>query len=295
MGVSSGRARALLVGARPKQWTKNVLVFLAPAAAGVLDQPDQAARSVVTFVAFCAAASGTYFLNDVADREADRHHPRKRHRPVAAGQVSVALAVTTGVVLVVASLVISTLARPELALVTGSYLALTTLYSVWLKHQAVVDLVAVASGFVLRAAAGAVAVDVPISSWFFIVASAASLFMVTGKRLAELREVESTSGPTRSTLEHYSVSYLTYVLAVATGIAILAYCLWAFEEADLRGSGGVWMELSAVPFTLGLLRYALLVDAGGGGEPEELVLGDVTLLVIGVLWAGLFGAAIYAG
>jgi decaprenyl-phosphate phosphoribosyltransferase len=285
---------ALVVEARPKQWLKNVLVFVAPAAAGVLDQSDELVRALVAFVAFCAAASGTYFLNDVADVEADRRHPSKRYRPVAAGEVPVGLARLIGAALVVGSIAIGATCNRRLAAVVAAYVALTTLYSSWLKHIAVIDLAAVAAGFLLRAAGGAAATEVPISSWFYIVATAASVFVVTGKRLAELRAGGERASETRAALASYSERYLGYVLAVSSGIAILAYCLWAFEEADLVVEGATWLELSSVPFVLGLLRYALLIDAGGGGEPEEVVLHDRVLQVLGVCWALIFAIGIYA-
>jgi decaprenyl-phosphate phosphoribosyltransferase len=284
---------ALLVEARPKQWLKNVLVFVAPAAAGVLDQSTELGRALVAFVAFCAAASGTYFLNDVADVEADRRHPSKRFRPVAAGEVPLGMARVIGMALIVGSVAIGATCNLRLAAVVGAYVLLTTLYSSWLKHIAVIDLAAVAAGFLLRAAGGAAATEVPISSWFYIVATAASVFVVAGKRLAELRSGGERAFETRAALASYSVSYLGYVLAVSSGIAILAYCLWAFEEAALVVEGSTWLELSSVPFVLGLLRYALLIDAGGGGEPEELVLHDRVLQVIGVCWAVIFMIGIY--
>lgn len=284
---------ALLVEARPKQWVKNVLVFVAPAAAGVLNEPDIIGRTIVAFVAFCAAASGTYFLNDAADVEADRKHPVKCLRPVAAGEIPVPVARIVGVLLLVLSLAIGMAVSWETAAVVAAYVSLTSLYSAWLKHIAVVDLVAVAAGFLLRAAGGAAAADVPISSWFYIVASAASVFMVAGKRMAEMRTAGERPAEVRSILASYSTQYLHYVLSVSSGIAILAYCLWAFEEASLLTEGAAWLELSSVPFVLGLLRYALLIDAGGGGEPEDLVLHDRPLQVIGLCWGLMFGIGVY--
>jgi decaprenyl-phosphate phosphoribosyltransferase len=286
---------ALLVEARPKQWAKNVLVFIAPAAAGVLDQPDRLLDATIAFVAFCAAASGTYFLNDAADVDADRRHPTKHRRPVAAGEIPVGLARTIGAGLLLLSVAIGALGNLELVAVLIAYVVLTSLYSTWLKHIAVIDMAVVAAGFLLRAAGGAVATEVPISSWFYIVASAASMFIVAGKRLSELRAGGQRASETRSALAAYSERYLGYVLAVASGTAILAYCLWAFGEAAelTAGNGPVWLELSSVPFVLGLLRYALLIDAGGGGEPEELLLKDRVLQGLGCLWVVVFGIGIY--
>jgi decaprenyl-phosphate phosphoribosyltransferase len=284
----------LLRLARPKQWIKNLLVVAAPAAAGVLGEPKAFFQTCVAFVCFCLAASGTYYLNDAIDAPADRLHPTKRLRPVAAGLVSQRAATVGGIVLVIAAIGLSFAARWQLALVVGGYLALTVAYSLWLKHEAVLDLAAVAAGFVLRTIAGGVAVGVPISPWFLIVAGAGSLFMVTGKRHAELLELDDDATFHRPALEVYSRAFLGYVRAVASSVAILAYCLWAFEESSDIGSQ-VWFELSIVPFVLGILRYALLLEQGRGGAPEELVLSDRVLLGMGACWAIIFGLAVRGG
>lgn len=286
---------ALVAAARPKQWLKNVLVFVAPGAAGVLDQSTELVATIIAFIAFCLAASGTYYLNDAADVEADRLHHTKRYRPIAAGDLSVSTARGVGIGLLVASVALSAVAvSAELAFVLVGYVALTTSYSIWLKHVAVVDMAAIAAGFMLRAVAGAVAADVPISDWFFIVASAASVFVVAGKRHAERLDLGEQAGDIRATLSAYSDSYLAYVRSVASAVAILAYCLWAFEQADIRPDEMLLFEGSIIPFVLGVLRYAMLLDAGEGGAPEEVVLRDRALQVIGVIWVVLFGAAVYS-
>src|SRR5680860_526583 len=180
---------ALVRTARPKQWLKNVLVLAAPAAAGVLTEGDVWPRVVVAFVAFCLAASGTYFFNDAMDADADRNHPTKRHRPVAAGHLGTGAAKAVGLVLLVAALAISApIEGGRLLLVIAIYVALTVAYSSWLKREPVIDLAAVAAGFVLRAVAGGVAAGVPLSNWFLIVAGAGSLFIVAGKRHAEVHD-----------------------------------------------------------------------------------------------------------
>jgi decaprenyl-phosphate phosphoribosyltransferase len=286
-----GTARALVRLARPKQWVKNVLVVAAPGAAGVLGEPKAFFQTSVAFVCFCLAASGTYYLNDAIDAPADRLHPTKRLRPVAAGDVSVQTAVIGGIVLIVAAIGLSFAARWQLALVVGGYLVLTVAYSLWLKHEPVLDLGAVAAGFVLRTIAGGVAVGVAISPWFLIVAGSGSLFMVTGKRHAELLELGDDAVGHRRALEVYSRAFLGYVRAVASSVAILAYCLWAFEKSDTVGNP-MWFELSIVPFVLGILRYALMLDQGRGGAPEELVLSDRVLLAIGACWAVFFAIAV---
>jgi decaprenyl-phosphate phosphoribosyltransferase len=286
------RVPALIRLARPKQWIKNVLVIAAPGAAGVLGQGTALFRTAIAFACFCLAASGTYFLNDALDVEADRRHPSKRHRPIASGEVTVRTALTAGAVLVAAAIGLSFAARWQLSLLVGGYVLQTVLYSVWLKHEAVLDLACVASGFVLRTIAGGVAVGVTISPWFLIVAGSASLFMVTGKRHAEMVELGDNAGGHRLTLAMYSREFLSYVRAVASSVTILAYCLWAFEKSAAVGNP-VWFELSIVPFVLGILRYALLLEQGRGGAPEELVLSDRVLLAMGALWALFFALAVH--
>ena len=283
---------ALVRLARPKQWVKNVLVIAAPGAAGVLGNGTALARTGIAFACFCLAASGTYFLNDALDVDADRRHPTKRARPIASGEVSTRTAITGGIVLLTSAIALSFAARWQLSLVVGGYLLQTVVYSVWLKHEAVLDLACVASGFVLRTVAGGVAVGVTISPWFLIVAGSASLFMVTGKRHAEMVELGEHAGGHRLTLDMYSRGFLSYVRAVASSVTVLAYCLWAFEKSSTVGSP-VWFELSIVPFVLGILRYALLLEQGRGGAPEELVLSDRVLLAMGALWAIFFALAVH--
>ena len=278
---------------RPRQWVKNVLVAVAPAAAGVLHEPRAMVEVALTFVAFSLAASGTYCLNDAADVAADRAHPVKRRRPVADGSISVSAARAIGVVLLAASIVVAGATGGwELPAVLLGYVALTTSYTLWLKHIAVVDLAVIATGFVLRAIAGAVATDVELSDWFLIVASFGSLFMVAGKRSAELGEVGDVALH-RRVLSMYSPAYLTYVRSVASGVTLLSYTLLAFDKADLSSAPVPWFELSIVPFGLAVLRYALRLDQGAGGAPEDVVLRDRTLQVLGLCWAVLAGAGVY--
>jgi len=285
--------RALLVEARPKQWTKNVLVFAAPAAAGVIDQRTALLQTIGAFVCFCLAASGTYYLNDAADVDADRHHPKKRFRPIAAGEIPLPLARILGVVFILVSVGAAFAINWHLALVVGSYVVLTTCYSLWLKHIAVVDVVAVAAGFVLRAIAGGAAVHVPISNWFFIVASFGSLFMVVGKRRAEVGEMGEMAVNTRPSLSAYSSNFLSELQTVSISVVLVGYCLWAFEKAGTAHTSVPWFQLSILPFAMAILRYALLVDSGHGGAPEDLIFHDRTLQVLGVLWLVIFASGVY--
>nr|WP_204012655.1 decaprenyl-phosphate phosphoribosyltransferase [Sphaerimonospora thailandensis] len=285
------QAVGLLRACRPRQWLKNALVFAAPAAAGVLTTGAGLRGSLIAFVAFCLAASGTYLFNDAADAAADRRHPRKRLRPIAAGIVPIRVARLAGSVLPALGLIVAFAGGRPLGAVVAAYLALTFSYTWWLKHQPVVDLVAVAGCHVIRAYAGAVAVAVPVTSWFLVVVSLGSLLLVTGKREAELRSsIPATGTPatgtpatqgtvrdTRATLSVYTPSYLAHVRAVASGAMIVTYCLWALQEHT--GAAKACYALSIVPFVLVVLRHALLVDRGVGEEPEELALGDRPLQV----------------
>ncbi len=286
--------KGLIRTARPRQWSKNVLVFTAPGAAGVLTQADEVMKALAACALFCVAASGAYFLNDALDVVADRSHPVKQSRPIAAGTVTVGLAKVLGIALLVLSVGGAfLLAGWPMVAVLGIYVALQPLYSLWLKHLVVIDLAAVASGFLLRAIAGGVAAGVPISKWFLIVAAFGSLFMVAGKRQAEHLDLGDERGDHRTTLSAYSADYLRYVRSVSSSVAIAAYCLWAFEKADLAAAP-IWFQLSIIPFVLAILRYALLLDTGSGGAPEDIVLQDQALQVLGVLWVATFAVGVYA-
>ena len=295
-GAAASPRQSLLQGlvrtARPKQWMKNVLVVAAPAAAGVMGHGTVIFDTIVAFVAFCLAASGTYFLNDAFDVEADRRHAKKRFRPIAAGTVPVATARAVGVGLLAGGIAVAFLAGWRLPIVIATYVVFTTTYSAWLKHVAVIDLGMVAAGFVLRLIAGAVAVDVRISVWFIVVGSFGSLFMVAGKRHAEHMELGLDRAGHRATLDEYSVEYLGYVRSVSSGVALVAYCLWAFDQSIHR-TGIVLFEISIVPFVLAFLRYALLVERGQGGAPEDVVTADRPLQVLGALWVAIISIGLY--
>lgn len=301
VGADDGAAPALsglsLAGglvrtSRPRQWVKNVIVAAAPGAAGILTDVEVVASTLVAFAAFCLASSGTYFLNDAIDFKADRLHPRKRSRPVAARVVPIWLARTVGMILLATGILVGLLLNMRLGLIIGVYVAITVAYSLWLKQVPVVEMAAVASGFVLRALAGGAAAGVPISQWFLIVASFGSLFIVAGKRSAEHLEMGPQRQDHRSTLAVYSTPFLHYVRSMSSAVAIAAYCLWAFEKADVSNRP-IWFQLSILPFVLAIMSYALRVDTGGGGAPEDVLLGDRTLLLMAATWAALFALGVY--
>jgi decaprenyl-phosphate phosphoribosyltransferase len=281
---------AFVRAARPRQWIKNLLVLAAPGAAGVLANPDVPGKLLVTFVCFCALASSTYLLNDVHDRAEDSLHPRRRLRPIAAGELPVSLAVPAAVLLAAGGLAGAFLVRPWLGGVALAYLLLTGSYTLWLRSVAVADLAAVAGCFVLRALAGGVATSITVSRWFLLVTSFAALFVVAGKRYAELRDSDP-SKLTRAALGEYSERYLRFVIGMAATVATTAYCLWAFQRSHHERLS--WYELTVVPFVLWLLRYALLLERGEGEQPEDLLLRDRFLMTMSAAWVGLFISGVY--
>jgi decaprenyl-phosphate phosphoribosyltransferase len=289
--------RDWLRAVRPKQWTKNILVFVAPGAAGVLTHAGPALHALGAFGVFCAAASATYLVNDVVDADADRCHPTKRLRPVAAGRVKPATAVSIAAVLMVAALAgAALLASWPLVVVVAAYGAITIGYSLRLKREPVIELTAVASGFLLRAIAGGVATHVPLSSWFLVVTSFSALLIVIGKRTAEHQALGDDRGQHRSALDHYSRTFLHSALTLSAAGAVTTYCLWAFDKAGLARHGGhlVWIELSVAPVVTGVLYILRLLDDGRGGSPSELALEDRTLQVLALVWAVLVGIGVYA-
>jgi decaprenyl-phosphate phosphoribosyltransferase len=278
-------ALGVLKTARPRQWVKNVLVFAAPffVFSTSTDRGSLLLQAVVAFVAFSLVASSVYLINDAIDVEADKAHPTKRNRPIAAGIVPVPVAYVAAVVLFALGLGISFLAHPQLAIVLGVYEAVQLGYCFGLKHQPVVDLAIVSSGFLMRSIAGGVASGIPLSQWFLLVTAFGSLFMVAGKRYGEILLFERTGAKIRSSLKKYSSSYLRFVWATSAAILIMSYCMWAFE---LRGDShdSVWPVVSMVPFVVAVLRYAVDVDSGNAGEPEEIALHDRVLQVLGASW-----------
>jgi len=280
----------LLRACRPRQWSKNLLVLAAPCAAGVIDRPLVAAQVAGAFVVMCLLSSATYLVNDVRDRAQDRRHPRKRLRPVAAGELAPRAALAMAAVLAFVGVAGATAITPGLGVVACGYLALTASYSLWLRRVVVLDMLAIASGFVLRALAGGVATDIYLSRWFVIVTGCCAIFLVAAKRYAELRE-HAGVGSTRATLQRYSRGGLRLTLLAAATLAGVAYTGWAFS----RPTQVAWYALSIIPFVLWLGRYAILIGAGAGQAPEELILRDRPLLALSVAWSVLFLGGVYVG
>ena len=282
---------ALLRACRPRQWVKNVLVLTAPIAAGVVTQPKALAQMLVAFIAFSIAASGIYLVNDALDVRADRAHATKRLRPVASGELSVRAAWTAAAVLLPAALVISALLTWQLLVVVAIYEAVQLWYCLGMKNEPVIELTSVASGFLLRAIAGGVATNVELSQWFLIAAGFGSLFMAAGKRYAEIRLTQDTGVAIRPVLKRYTPSYLRFVWTMSAGVLVTTYALWAFTMT--ASTSNEWSVVSIVPFVVALLRYSVDVDSGAAGEPEEIVLHDRMLMVLGVIWAACLMGSVY--
>jgi len=296
----AGPPANLIVGVvkamRPRQWVKNILVAAAALAALGTDVHHDwtkvLVKVAVAFVVFCLAASSIYLVNDVRDVEADRQHPTKRFRPIAAGIVPEWLAYTLAVVLGVISLIIAWGVNRNLALVMAVYIGMQLAYCFGLKHQAVIDICIVSSAYLLRAIAGGAATDIQLSQWFLLTAAFASLFMVAGKRYAELQLAERTGASIRKSLESYTSTYLRFVWTLSATAVVVCYGLWAFERDHGRAG---WFVVSMVPFTIAILRYAVDVDGGVAGEPEDIALRDRVLQVLFLAWIGTIGAAVILG
>ena len=287
-----GPLLAAVVTMRPHQWLKNGLVVAAAGAAGALGHDDVPVRVGLTFVAFCMLASGLYAINDVRDAAEDRLHVRKRHRPIAAGELSARAAVALGGGLVVGGLALCTLVRPLVGVVGAGYVALTLSYTLIWRHILILDLIAIGGGFVLRAVAGGVAAPVALSRWFLLVISAAAVCVAAGKRYAELRRAEAENSARRRVLHSYNVPLLRRVLVASAALALFAYSMWAFQLPLL---GGIpWRPLTIAPFAICLLRFGVLVRAGAGEAPDELILQDRLLQVAAVAWLVLFALAVHA-
>ncbi|WP_345713548.1 decaprenyl-phosphate phosphoribosyltransferase, partial [Kineococcus glutinatus] len=277
---------------RPRQWVKNVLVVAPLLPAGAAQLSGHAfAGAGVAFGVFCLVASAIYMVNDVRDVEADRAHPRKRFRPIASGAVSPRAASTAAVVLLVVALALSALWDTDLLVVMAVYTAIQLAYCFGVKHEPVIELACVASGFLLRALAGGTAAGIPLSTWFLMTTAFGSLFMASGKRYAEARQGELTGRQVRRVVQRYTATYLRFVWTLSATVVVTAYSLWAFTV--LANGSARWAQLSIVPFVLAIMRYAVDVDRGEAEEPEEIALHDRVLFVLALGWVAVLLLAVY--
>jgi decaprenyl-phosphate phosphoribosyltransferase len=284
-------ARALVAAMRPRQWLKNVLVLAAPVAAARILEPEILVATVIGVIAFSLASSGGYLLNDLLDVESDRVHPKKRFRAIASGALPLKVAWPAAFVLMIVPVLVTfLLGFTWFAATLAAYLVMQISYCLWLKHEPVIDILIVAGGFVLRAISGAAIADIPLTQWFLLAVSSGSLFMVAGKRYSEKLQSEGKEeSHTRSTLKVYTPGYLRFIWSVAASLTMISYALWALF---INGENSLWSMASVVPFGAALFLYALDIERGRASAPEDIVLGNLRLLVCGALWAGLFVVAI---
>ena len=292
-GVSGQRAvalPALLRSLRPLQWTKNAVVFAALVFSGELFEVGALLRTLAAVAVFCCASSAMYLVNDLRDVEGDRVHPKKRHRPIAAGLVSLGQASVTAAVLFGLAVVGAWLLGAPFLVVVLSYAGLMVAYSYGLKRAVILDVFAIAAGFVLRAVGGAVVIDVPISPWLYLCTLLLALFLGFGKRRHELTSLEADAGRHRANLESYSVPLLDQIIAVIASATVMAYSLYTFDAPNVPGNQAMMLTIPFVVYAV--FRYLYLVQRRDlGGAPEVLLFVDRSLLLCIVGW-GLTSVAI---
>ncbi|MBZ5725056.1 MAG: decaprenyl-phosphate phosphoribosyltransferase [Acidobacteriia bacterium] len=287
---AKGPAAALWAACRPRQWIKNLLVFVPLISSVSFRSLEAMRRSTLAAVAFTLMASAAYLLNDLADRESDRAHPEKRHRPMASGALSVTAAVTAAVALAAAALAIAGLLGGKVVAVLALYAVFNIAYSAGLRQEPILDVLLVSSGFVMRPVAGAFAIPVRVSGWLFVVSLLLSLTLALLKRRNELTSLESGALDHRPALGGYSLPFLDQLIAISTGAGIISYALYTFQSEH-----GERLVITLPFFLYGVFRYLYLVyERGAGGSPEEIFLRDRALLVDAVLYLAVTLAILMA-
>jgi 4-hydroxybenzoate polyprenyltransferase len=278
---------------RPEQWTKNLIVFAALIFGQRLFDPAAVGRSLAAFFIFCALSGVVYLLNDVSDREADRLHPLKRRRPIAAGEVSPALALASATVLATVAVAGAFWLRPEFGWIAVAYLGLFAAYSRVLKHVVILDVLTIAIGFVLRAAAGAAAIAVPMSQWLLVCTILLALFLGLSKRRHELTLLANAATGHRKILEEYNPYLLDQMIGVVTASTLVAYIIYCTSPETTEKFHTTNLVLTT-PFPIyGIFRYLYLVHMKGEGSPSEVLLSDWPLIVCIALWGLAVIAIIY--
>jgi 4-hydroxybenzoate polyprenyltransferase len=283
-----GTAGYYLRLARPKQWTKNGFVLAAVVFAHEAFMVSSVVSALLAFVAFCALSGAVYAANDVLDVEEDRKHPIKRRRPVASGEVSARSAMVFAILLAIAGLALGTYVDPRVGLAGVAYLALQAVYTMALKHTAILDVMSISAGFVIRALAGVAAVGSPISPWLIVCTALLTLFLGFSKRRHEIASLGDAATLHRKNLRDYSVPLLDEMMNIMISATIIAYVLYTFFEYEN------YYMMGSIPFVVyGVFRYMLLVHRNGGGNPDTLLLRDRPLQIALLLWLVVVGAVIY--
>jgi 4-hydroxybenzoate polyprenyltransferase len=283
--------KSLLKTMRPRQWVKNVFVFAALAFDRQLLEPVPLLRTLAGFGLLCAASSAVYLINDLADLEYDRRHPVKRNRPLAAGKLPVSAAIIAAVLLLLLSIPVGFVLGTAFGIILSVYVAFNLLYSFWLKHTAIIDVLIVASGYLLRVGAGVVLITVQrFSPWLYMCTALLALFIVVGKRRAELVLATNTENISRKVLDGYTIAFLDQLIVILSGTTIIAYSLYTFFAENVRQNN---IMMLSIPFVIyGIFRYLQLIHVeNAGGAPEELVLTDRPLMAAILLW-GLFSLGV---
>lgn len=285
----------LLRSLRPEQWTKNLFVFAALLFGGRLLDPQAGLAAAGTFAVFCVLSGAVYLFNDLSDRESDRQHPLKRARPIASGQLAAATALVAAVVLAIGGIAAAIAIGAGVGATAAAYAALLVLYSAWLKHVVILDVLTIAAGFVLRAVAGALAIGVPISQWLVACTTLLALFLALSKRRHELTLLGDGAASHRRILENYSPYLVDQMIAVVTASTFIAYSVYATsaETADRLGTDRLGFT---IPFVLyGIFRYLYLVHhRSEGGSPATLLVTDRPLLVCVALWTTTVALILYS-
>lgn len=284
----------LLVLLRPKQWSKNLLVFAAPLFTGGISHADKLVPALLAFASLCLASSSIYVINDLLDVERDRQHPKKSKRPIASGAVAPGLAMAIVPILIVGALALAWQASVSATILVGCYLALHSTYNLGMKHTAVADVFAISLGFVLRAVVGAAAIDVSISGWLLFCTGALALMLGYGKRRQEFISKGEERGLTRESLNQYSVKALDALLTMSATAAGLAYGVYAINSKTAQHYPA--LVLTALPVIYGISRYVLVAfTQDEGGEPESLLFSDrhILLSVLGFIALAAFAMSGY--
>lgn len=281
-------AQAILKTMRPKQWTKNLLLFAALIFAKKMAEPEAVTRTLIAFGLFCVLSGTVYLVNDVADLEEDRRHPRKRKRPIASGALSPTVALATAGLLVPLGVIGCFLINPGTGFVALAYLGLTLSYHFMLKHLVILDALAVSGGFVLRAVAGAEATQVAISPWLLLCTLLLALFLSFTKRRQEIILLEEDAHTTRQTLSEYTPELLDQMIATVTACTVMSYCLYTISDRTV-GEVGSRDLIFTIPFVIyGVFRYLYLVHRHGQGDaPDQVLLNDIPLLLTVALYVAV--------
>jgi 4-hydroxybenzoate polyprenyltransferase len=279
-------ASLVLTSMRPGQWVKNTLVFAPLIFAMRVSDPAAVARVSATFILFCVLSGGVYLINDVLDRTRDREHPLKKDRPVASGALPARTAATVGAAAALLSVLASLTLGPGLTLAMACYLMINFAYSRFLKHLVIIDVMAIAAGFLLRVVAGALAIPVSVSFWLLLCTGLLALFLAFGKRRHELVLLEADASSHRPILDEYSPYFLDQMISVASTSTVVAYALYTISPDVREKLGTSWLGLT-IPFVLyGIFRYLYLIHQKDlGGNPTETILADPPLLINILLWA----------